>query len=334
LDFSFLGTTIRILGLAAEDAVFFAEQHVNPPTGQPGNIHVSIRDAMLLDARNSSTADAFAALGELGASAIELEFSIEGSLPKLFDSAGTAYSLATDAQLREVRDALALANVRTSALLLGTDFAADDPRPSIEWTLRAIAAAKALGAPAVRIDMTHRREMPRERARERFLHCISRIFDQSRDSRVDLGIENHGAVSNDPEFLDAVFAAEPNPRLGLTLDIGNFYWYGYPLEELYGLVEHFAPRARHTHIKSINYPPERARQRREMGFEYGKYCSPLDEGNLDLPRIVRTLDAAGYRRGLCIENEALGKYPAEQRMGILRRDVAAVKDAIAKIRIG
>ena len=43
------------------------------------------------------------------------------------------------------------------------------------------------------------------------------------------------------------------------------------------------------------------------------------------------LHAAGYRRGLCIENEVLGKYPVEQRMDTLRRDVAAVKDAIARI---
>jgi hypothetical protein len=49
-----------------------------------------------------------------------------------------------------------------------------------------------------------------------------------------------------------------------------------------------------------------------------------------LPRIVGLLKAGGYRRGLCIENESLGKYPADQRMNILRRDVAAVREAIAK----
>jgi sugar phosphate isomerase/epimerase len=298
-------------------------------TANPARLHVSIRDAMLSDARNSSIAHTFDALDELGVTAVELEYRSDGSLPKLF---GATYSLATDAGLREFLHGLKFDKVKVSALLLGTDFAADDPAPSVDWTLRAIAAAEALGAPAVRIDVTHWAPgLSIGQIRERFVQCVSRILDQTPSSRVDLAIENHGKISNDPQFLDEVFAAVPSPRLGLTLDTGNFYWYGYPLEELYGLIEHFAPRARHTHIKSINYPPDIARQRRAMGFEYGKYCSPLDEGNLDLPRIVRLLHAAGYRRGLCIENESLGKYPADQRMDVLRRDVVAVRNAIAKI---
>jgi sugar phosphate isomerase/epimerase len=294
-------------------------------------LHVAIRDAMLLAARNPSVAGTFDALNDLGVTAIELEYSSNESLPRVFDSSGAAYSLATDAKLREMRDRLRSDKVSVSALLLGTDFAAEDSAPSIDWTLRAITAAEELGSPAVRIDVTHWAPgLSMAQIRERFLHCVSSILDQTAGSRVDLAIENHGRISNDPQLLDEVFAAQPSPRLGLTLDTGNFYWYGIPLDELYKLIEHFAPRARHTHLKSINYPPDIARQRREMGFEYGKYSSPLDEGNLDVPRIVGLLKAGGYQHGLCIENESLGKYPVDERMNIVRRDVAAVRDAIAK----
>jgi sugar phosphate isomerase/epimerase len=119
-----------------------------------------------------------------------------------------------------------------------------------------------------------------------------------------------------------------DPRLGLTLDTGNFYWYGVPLDELYGLIERFAPRAKHTHLKSINYPPELANARRETGAGYKEYCCALDEGNIDLPRVVRSLRTAGYDRDLCVENESLFKHPPEAKLDVLRRDVAAARAAI------
>ena len=50
--------------------------------------------------------------------------------------------------------------------------------------------------------------------------------------KVDLAIENHGAQGNDPAFLDGVFQKVRSPRLGMTLDVGNFYWSGKPLSEV------------------------------------------------------------------------------------------------------
>jgi hypothetical protein len=96
----------------------------------------------------------------------------------------------------------------------------------------------------------------------------------------------------------------------MTLDTGNFYWYGHPLRVVYALLERFAPRAVHTHIKNIAYPAELAETRREIGYEYGRYAAPLDEGNIAMDRVVGILRRAGYRGDLCIENEALARYGA------------------------
>jgi sugar phosphate isomerase/epimerase len=85
---------------------------------------------------------------------------------------------------------------------------------------------------------------------------------------------------------------------------------------------------KHTHVKNINYPPELANVRREVGVGYKDYCCALDEGNIDLARVVRILRAAGYDRDLCIENESLFKHPPEKRANVLRRDVAAVRAAM------
>ena len=82
-------------------------------------------------------------------------------------------------------------------------------------------------------------------------------------------------------------------------------------------------------MKNINYPPEIAAMRRPVGLDYGKYCCSLDEGNIDLRRVVRILRAAGYQRDFCIETESLGKVPAEKRLDLLKRDVEAVRMALA-----
>jgi len=182
----------------------------------------------------------------------------------------------------------------------------------------------------VRIDTaTANRTLADEQVRENFIRRIGQVLQQTAGSPVGYGIENHGHISNNPQFLDGVFAAVGDPRLGMTLDTGNFYWYGMPLSELYRTLEHFAPRAKHTHIKNINYPPEMAEQRRPVGYEYGKYCCPLDEGNINIGRVVRILKNAGYRADLCIENEALGKYSEDQRHGVLKRDAAALERGMA-----
>jgi sugar phosphate isomerase/epimerase len=137
-------------------------------------------------------------------------------------------------------------------------------------------------------------------------------------------LENHAFLSNDPAFLNTVFAAVPDPRFGLTLDTGNFYWFGHPLDELYPLFEKYAPRIKHTHIKSIHYPPEKARERRPVGWEYSQHSCPLDEGDIDLKRVVQILRDAKYDRTLCIENESLGKFPEAERKNVIKRDVAAL----------
>ncbi len=165
--------------------------------------------------------------------------------------------------------------------------------------------------------------------RETFVRSVARVLKQTADTGTDLGVENHGPVANDPRWLDDVLTAVDDPRLGLTLDTGNFYWYGFPLSQMYGLIEHFAPRIKHTHLKNVNYPKELADVRREIGRGYKEACCPLDEGNLDLRRVVHILrTAGGYARDLCVEDESLFKYNADDKVNVLRRDVAAVRAAM------
>ncbi len=183
-------------------------------------------------------------------------------------------------------------------------------------------AASALGIPAVRIDaiMHGEREQPLERNVQVFADAMGRILDATADAKVDMGIENHGSQGNRPEFLDAVLGKVNSPRVGVTIDTGNFYWWGHPLSRMYEIIRHFAPYCKHTHAKNIEFPPEEREIQRDIGWEYGTYVSPLPDGDIDHRRVVQILKSAGYDRDLCLEDESLGKWTPEERKAVLRRD--------------
>lgn len=286
------------------------------------DLDISVRDAMIPVAEGESFFDA---VRGIGVAAIELEIREDLSCPAL-----PIASIKDTASIQSLRKTFADEGIRISALLLATDFSGPKAETHVAWAARVVEAAAELGVPVIRIDpLTADRALAAEVVQERFTRRVSQLLELTRGLPVDLGMENHGPIANDPAFIDGVFASIPDPRLGLTLDTGNFYWFGFSLDELYGLIDRYAFRAKHTHFKSINYPPELRAQRRPVGVDYGKYCCSLDEGNLDLIRIVGSLRRAGYRRDLCIENESLGKHPPVMRATLLQRDARALADAIA-----
>lgn len=291
---------------------------------QPAGRNVAVRDAMIPVASGQTFFDA---VRGLGIDTFELSLNPDCGLLSISNEDGAApFSVINEASTAQLKARLDETGVSVCAVLLGTDFSGPNAEAHIQWAVRAVRAAQQLGAPAVRLDpLTANRELPMEQIRDNVVRYVRQVLEQTGDSGVDLGIENHGAVGNNPEFLDGIFEQVNNPRLGITLDTGNFYWSGLPLSELYSVIEHFAPRAKHTHIKSIAYPTEMRETQRQTGFEYGRYCAPIDRGDLDMTRIVRTLRQSGYSRALCIENEALSKFPAEERPEVLRGEIALLR---------
>jgi sugar phosphate isomerase/epimerase len=122
-----------------------------------------------------------------------------------------------------------------------------------------------------------------------------------------------------------LFERVGSPRLGLTLDVGNFYWFGHPLSKLYKIVEKFAPRVFHTHCKSIAFPAGQREQQRPVGWEFGRYTCPLYAGDIDYGRVVEILKKAGYANDLCVEDESLSHFPNAEHAGILQREIEYLK---------
>ncbi len=281
-------------------------------------MYISIRDDIVFAAGYDNLATG---LKDLGIEAVELFVHKDGTVPAI-DRSASADRLCLDSEtgFTELQSQAAANGVTISALCMGTNFNAEDRQFQIDWTIRTIQAAAALGVPAIRIDpvMSGEQHMPIEERQEIVATCLRAILDATPETGVDLGIENHGYQGNDPEFLIGLLALVDSSRLGLTLDSGNFYWRGWPLSRVYEIFEQFAPLVKHTHIKNIKYPEEIRETQREIGFEYDRYVCPIHEGDIDHARYIRILKAAGYDRDICLEDESLGKYSKEQRKANLR----------------
>ncbi len=281
--------------------------------------HLGVRDAHL---KETGEKDCWSAMKAIGAEGVEARVADDLSLPDLFHPE-RKYSLAGEVEIGRIAADLKASGLRISAFCTFNRF---DERPEfeLEWSGKAARAAKALEVPVVRIDVWPHKLSGREFL-EFAIETLKKLIAATEPTGVAFGIENHGAVTNDPEFLTRLFAGVGSKRLGLTLDTGNFYWFGHPLSKVYELYEAFAPRVLHTHCKSIRYPEAEREKRRAMGWEYEKYNCPIDEGDIDFRRVVKTLLDAGYANALCVEDESLGKVPAGERGTVLAREIRHLK---------
>ena len=279
-------------------------------------MYVSVRECFPLALFGSIKAG----LDAMGIGAVELEYFRDRTVYSLEGPHTERASLADNAAIDAFAAKCAEFNVRVSALLLHNNVAADDLEAELDWVISAVRTAARLGTRALRIDayMTTEQDWPQEARIERFAECMERVLDATAGLPVEMGIENHGLQGNEQGFIDTVLNRVSSSRLGLTIDTANFYWYGYPLSRVHELIDYFAPRVKHTHVKSINFPAEQREVRREIGWGYEPYASTLRQGDIDMKRLVDALRRAGYTGDLCIENEALHHFdPAGQREALL-----------------
>ena len=289
-------------------------------------MEVAVRDGSFKDTGFPSGVEA---MRFLGVSAVEAAIDKDGVVTSLVD--GRPLNLTKAEELEAYAAENQAAGVRVCTLLCSQNFNAPDPAPHLAWVVQAAHAAEKLGVPSLRIDsiMTGQSDLPLEERVRIFSDAATEVLRATADTNVALGIENHGAQGNDPEWMRSVLRRVASPRLGVTLDVGNWYWWGHPLSRVYEIYQEFGPYVKATHVKNIAYPAEIRETQRSIGFEYGKYCCPLDEGDIQMTKVVSLLRAAGYDGPLTMEDESVGKFPAEQRPAIMKRDADHLRAALA-----
>jgi sugar phosphate isomerase/epimerase len=312
------GSSCLAAGLAASS---LSQAAATTQADKP-NLCLSCRDSQL---KQTDRKDCWSALESIGAEGVEAAIGEDLSLPGLYHP-DRQYSVGSEAAIKTLQADMKTAGKRISAFCMFNRF---DERPDFEvkWGAKVAQAAQAMGVQAVRIDV-----MPRKVKAEEFLdfsvRTLKQLIEATESTGVAFAIENHGGTTNKPEFLTPLFDRVGSKRLGLTLDTGNFYWFGHPLSKVYQLFETFAPRVWHTHCKSIRFPEDQREKQRIMGWEYEKYTCPIYEGDIDFHRVVRVLRAAGYAGDLCVEDESLSKFPARERGAILAKEIRHLKDCL------
>ncbi|MFH2068740.1 MAG: sugar phosphate isomerase/epimerase family protein [Candidatus Omnitrophota bacterium] len=286
-------------------------------------MYVSIREDILKAAGYNSIAEG---LKNLGLNSVEVEFFRDYTVYK--SGSWEKLQLTGDNAAPVIAGAFGSAEIKICAFLLHNNFNCADQVGEINWVIDVVKTADKLQIPAIRIDAITKGEQEEsfEIRINRFVECMKKIILETEGSRVQLGIENHGVQGNDPAFLKEVIERVGDSRLGVNMDTGNFYWYGNPLDKVYEILEFVAKYTKHTHVKNIRYPEETRNQKREIGWEYGKYVSPIYEGDIDHGKVIRILKEAGYNGPLTIEDESLGKFEPAVRKEVLKKDVNCLKN--------
>lgn len=215
-------------------------------------------------------------------------------------------------------------DVYVSALLTGFDLSMHSAEQSVEWFKIVGKIAYKLGARVIRVDSSLQQESLYTFGEKvnLFTDIFSEVFMNLQGYPIEFGLENHGKDGNNPIFLLTIVQNINDPRFGLTLDFGNFYWRGYPLSETEAILKLLAPYAKHTHIKNIAYPKMSQEIYRETGWEYETYVCPIFEGDINIEYILTELKKLNYSNALCIEDESLGQFhDPDQKRKILKRDV-------------
>jgi sugar phosphate isomerase/epimerase len=263
------------------------------------------------------------AMKQVGIDGIEVTINDKLEIPGLRHPE-KKYSIADAAGIKMLQDDVQSAGLRITALAMSNHF---DERADfeVEWGQKVAEAAKAMGVSAVRIDV-----VARKLTGDAFLpfatDVLKRLIAATATTGVRFGIENHGKTTNDPQFLSPLLAGVGSDRLGLTLDTGNFYWFGHPLSKVYEFVEQFASRVFHTHCKSIRYPAEERETQRAMGWRYAELNCPITDGDIDYGRVVGILKKVGYANDMCIENESLRKFKPEEVSDVLKKEVQLLRN--------
>lgn len=168
-------------------------------------------------------------------------------------------------------------------------------REALEDLKLHIPSTRELGCRTMRITASGSHYSPELEAR--FVRDLDPVLREAlraaEDQGVTLAIENHGDFDSDAllRLIDRI----GSPNLRVTLDTGNLLSVGDdPVEGSRKL----APYVAATHIKDLvlveSSPPGSA--------EY--WCTPIGEGAVDVPAILKHLSAAGYDGLLCIELES------------------------------
>jgi sugar phosphate isomerase/epimerase len=257
---------------------------------------------------------------ELGFDAFELPHPIfykgifRGSAP---EEVGPLVSLLQEIDLRGL--AIASVNAANDFLKSGQSEFSEEVRK----TEIVVDTATELGVKLVRVFVGEPKEgMSKHDCRELAIKGLREVAEYAEEAGKVLALENHGRYSNDFDEETTILEAVGSNALGLNLDSGNYYWFGYKVSEVEDILRKASKLAVHTHLK--NEVSTNEGERRKPGE---CIVARLWKGDLDLAGFVTNLRDTGYQGAYSIEEEFAGmeKMTASELAKAVSEDIAQLK---------
>jgi sugar phosphate isomerase/epimerase/predicted enzyme related to lactoylglutathione lyase len=219
-----------------------------------------------------------------------------------------------DDGIETVRKLTGQAGIEVVALGCSTDLAqptVELQQAQAELMKRHVDIAKKLGARVVGLKVGAAPEgTSNQEAVGMIVECLKRAADYAHERDTFLAVENGGQISNDVDLFSQIIEKTHDLYVRYLLDFGNFLRFRYSPDEVLKITEQLGSQTVHTHMKD--------------GIGHGKdfKAVPLGEGEIDIPRVLRLLQATGQLNPICVQ------YEGPDQPGVYRHDVAYVKERV------
>lgn len=288
-----------------------------------GEYEVILCNSVVKDLGMSNTWEAAKAAGVNG---IEVHVNPDLSCPNVtggirpysFEDRDEASRLGTDAANAGIMIPILVAPIQMNPQEI-------EEKGAPEWALTLIRNARFAGVqliyfPVVTENFT-KTTIPDEKFIELSVFLLNDLVREGSKNEIAVAFENLSVYWNRPEILRKVLAEFDEGELGICLDPVNFYWYGYPRNQVYDLVREFNQRAWHFHAKNLEYPPREREKQREPGWKYSESTVPVHKGDLDFEQLIGFMLDGGFNGYISIEDDSLGKLDPSNRLDSLKQQI-------------
>ncbi|MFK7894762.1 MAG: sugar phosphate isomerase/epimerase family protein [Myxococcota bacterium] len=232
------------------------------------------------------------------------------------------YQAPRDAALgRALRARCDAAGVECTSLLVGGPAVLGDSssvkrKEAVSHYLSWVETAAALGCDAIRINVYSNLPPGPDRDRRAFDLCaegVRRVLEGTRDSGVNVNLENHGGISARADWLAKLLREVDDKRLRAIVDLNNFRW---DLDLPYAPDRDSAPRwyDRKRGVGELA-PWAHSVSAKAFAFDHTGW-----ESSLDYPGLMKILLDAGFRGDVVVEYEG-----AEDPIEGVRKTVAMLR---------
>lgn len=215
----------------------------------------------------------------------------------------------SESQVKEARRLFANAGIIPISMAGHTDLIAPD---GVERFRKRLDLAAAIGARIVNTGCGHTQTAEDE---ERFFQVMPQLIKHAERNGIMIAFETHGGLTGSGAVARRTVERLGSPLVKINYDTANviFYQNVRPEED----VEVAAPYVGHVHLKD------------KLGGQGDHTFPPLGDGDIDFPRVVKTLAASGYLGPYSVEMEDGGVRSPEEEDAFRARLYKFVSELLA-----